>query len=276
VDNHGRALSPARLPSTPCPTIAPPHRDPDRSCSAPGATLTQPSTSRTTAGRRRRRGRPALCDDGRVWDGLSTRLQGDIVVLEPLTAAHADGLFEAASWPEIWEWWLFDPAIDRERFDGWLDGVLTAVADGREARFATRDAHSGRVLGSTSYCGLRPEHRAVEIGWTWLTPAAWRTGANADAKLLQLQHAIETLGCHRVEFQTDERNERSRRALEALPARHEGVLRDYMLLAGGRRRSSAVYSVLDSEWPAVKANLQRRVQAARQRRDERSMRTGQT
>lgn len=200
-----------------------------------------------------------------MWDGLSTRLQGQVVVLEPLSARHADGLFEAASRPEIWEWWPFDPATDRERFDSWLDEVLTAVADGREARFVTRDAHSGRVLGSTSYCGLRPKDRSVEIGWTWLTPAAWRTGANAEAKLLQLQHAIEDLGCQRVEFHTDEHNERSRRALEAIPARHEGVLRDYKLLPSGRRRSSAVYSVLDSEWPAVKANLQRRVQTARQR-----------
>jgi RimJ/RimL family protein N-acetyltransferase len=188
-----------------------------------------------------------------------------------LTATHADGLFEAASWTKIWEWWPSNPAVDRERFNGWLDEVLTAVADGREARFAARDAHSGRALGGTSYCRLRPEDRGVEIGWTWLTPAAWRTGANADAKLLQLRHATETLGCHRVEFQTDERNERSRRALEALPARHEGVLRDYKLLAGGRRRSCAVYSVVDSEWPVVKANLQRRVQAAERRRGERPM-----
>jgi RimJ/RimL family protein N-acetyltransferase len=193
-----------------------------------------------------------------VWENLSTRLGGRLVTLEPLSPDHADELFEAARPEEIWEWWPFNPASDRPTFDRWMAGALQAVADGTQARFATVEAGSGRLLGSTSYCTLRPEHRGLEIGWTWLTPAAWGTGVNAEAKLLQLRHAFEALGCQRVEFETDERNARSRRALEALPAKLEGVLRDWKLLPSGRRRSSAVYSVLDSEWPAVRANLERR------------------
>jgi len=193
-----------------------------------------------------------------MWD-LSPRLVGRLVVLEPLSPAHLEALLEAGRPPEIWEWLPFNPAADLETFQRWFSQVLYAMAEGREAHFATLDAGSGRPLGSTSYLSLRPEDRSLEIGWTWLTPTAWRTGANAEAKLLQLTHAFQELGCQRVEFDTDEQNARSRRALAALPAVHEGVLRDNTLLADGRRRSSAIYSILDSEWPEVRANLERRV-----------------
>jgi RimJ/RimL family protein N-acetyltransferase len=197
-----------------------------------------------------------------VWEDLSARLDGRLVVLEPLDPTHADDLYEAGRPAEIWDWWPFNPAVDRATFDAWLRDALAAVAAGTEVRFATVDARTGRPIGSTSYCTLRPQHCGLEIGWTWLTPAAWRTGANAEAKLMQLAHAFDTLGCQRVEFETDEANSRSRRALEALPAQHEGILRDLKLVADGRRRSSAIYSVLRSEWPDVRANLERRVDSA--------------
>jgi len=102
----------------------------------------------------------------------------------------------------------------------------------------------------------------LEIGWTRLGPSAWGRGLNAEAKLLQLRGAFEELDVQRIEFETDEQNHRSRRALEALPARFEGIMRDWKLLADGRRRSSAVYSILDHEWPAVEDNLLRRIQVA--------------
>jgi RimJ/RimL family protein N-acetyltransferase len=201
-----------------------------------------------------------------MWDELGPRLEGELVVLEPLRRDHLDSLYEAARPPEIWEFWPFNPAIDRRRFEQWLDDVLRAAASGTEARFATLDRHSERPIGSTSFCTLRPEHRGLEIGWTWLTPSAWGTGANAEAKLLQLRHAFSKLGCQRVEFETDELNVRSRRALEALPAKFEGVLRDLNLLPDGRKRSSAMYSILASEWPAVEGRLQQRVREAVDRR----------
>lgn len=203
-----------------------------------------------------------------MWENLAPRLEGRIVVLEPLREEHRDALFEVAQPAEIWEWWPFNPATDRGRFDHWFEEVLREAAEGSVARFATLDARSGRALGSTSFCTLRPEHRGLEIGWTWLTPSAWRTGANAEAKLLQLRHAFEQLGCQRVEFETDEQNVRSRRALEALPARLEGVLRDWRLMGDGRRRSSALYSILDSEWPSVALQLEQRVRDAERRRQE--------
>jgi RimJ/RimL family protein N-acetyltransferase len=127
--------------------------------------------------------------------------------------------------------------------------------------FAVLEASSGRPIGSTSYLTLRPAHRGLEVGWTWLAPAAWGTGANVEAKLLLLEHAFERLGCMRVEFKTDARNERARRALAALPARFEGVSLKHMLVRDGVVRDSAYYSVTDDEWPAVKTALLARLSA---------------
>ena len=108
---------------------------------------------------------------------------------------------------------------------------------------------------------LRPDDRVLEIGHSWVAPAAWGTGVNTEAKLLLLTHAFETLGCLRVEFKTDATNERARAALAAIPATFEGVFRKHMLVRGGQRRDSAWYSVIDDDWPAVKAALESRVAA---------------
>jgi RimJ/RimL family protein N-acetyltransferase len=185
-------------------------------------------------------------------------LVGDLVVLEPLSLEHEEALFEAARPVEIWQWWPFNPALDHATFHRWLCGALDEVAAGHQARFAVLDANA-RAVGSTSYCELRPAHRGLEIGWTWFTPGVWGTGVNTETKLLQLRYAFEQLGCQRVEFYTDEHNVRSRAALAALPAQLEGVLRDIKLLPNGRRRSSAVYSILDREWKDVERQLVGRI-----------------
>jgi RimJ/RimL family protein N-acetyltransferase len=181
--------------------------------------------------------------------------------MEPLDEAHYDDLLVASRPPEIWEWWPLDLGADVKTFEDWFARVLIQTREGTEGHLASIDAASGRAIGSTSFCTPRPSHRGVEIGWTWLTPAAWGTGVNAEAKLLMLRYAFEALGCIRVEFDTDEHNARSRRALEALPAHLDGVLRDWTILPDGRRSSSAYYSILDTEWPVVRANLQARVAA---------------
>ena len=102
--------------------------------------------------------------------------------------------------------------------------------------FTVSDARAGEPLGSTRYLALRPEHRVLEIGWTWVSPGAWRTGANTEAKLLLMQHAFEKLGCMRVEFKTDALNTRARAALESLPAQFEGISRKHMLVRDGTVR----------------------------------------
>jgi RimJ/RimL family protein N-acetyltransferase len=190
-------------------------------------------------------------------ENLTTRLEGSIVALEPLRSEHAEELWEAAQAPEIWAW-LAHLNV-RERFDLWMRLTLEAAEAGREGPFTTRDAATGRAIGSTRFLNVRPADRVVEIGWTWLHPSAWRTGANVEAKLLMMRHAFETLDCVRVELKTDARNERSRAALEALPAQFEGILRNHMIVPDVGQRDSAYFSVIASEWPAVEANLERRL-----------------
>lgn len=199
-----------------------------------------------------------------MWDGLARRLEGEIVVLEPLEARHEEGLWAASQHPEIWTW-TTPVGKSREFFDSWFRSSLAETEAGSECVLTTVDRSSGEVIGSTRFLALREQHLGLEIGATWLVPAAWRTGANADAKLLMLEHAFELLGCMRVEFKTDARNERSRAALAALPAQFEGIFRKHMLTTNVGVRDSAYYSVTDEEWPEVRANLQRRLDAARER-----------
>jgi len=189
---------------------------------------------------------------------LAVPLRGELVALEPLERLHADELWAAAQDPRIWQW-LAKVGSSREDFDRWLEISLTAAAAGDEGVFATRDRRSGELVGSSRYMNLRPADRALEVGWTWLNPSAWKTGINVEQKLLLLGHAFERLGCVRVELKTDARNERSRAAMAALPARFEGIMRQHMIVPGVGQRDSAYFSVIDSEWPAVRANLERRL-----------------
>src|SRR5215212_4682705 len=199
-----------------------------------------------------------------MWKNLAASvLEGKIVRLEPLERRHEQGLFEAAQDERIWRWMHYDASESHERFHAWLEDALAASSAGTEAAFVTLDAGAGELIGSTRYLALRPEHRGLEIGWTWLAPSNWQTGANVEAKLLMLEHAFERLGCLRVEFKTDSRNERSRAALAALPAQFEGIFRKHMLVRGGERRDSAYYSIIDDEWPEVRENLARRINAIR-------------
>jgi N-acetyltransferase len=201
--------------------------------------------------------------DHPVWPGLSRRLEGSLVALEPLSPEHEQGMLEAASHPEIWTWIDEYVAETPERFHEWFAEALDARDRGTEVPFTTVERESRRPIGGTRYLALRPEDRGLEIGWTWLTPSAWRTGANVEAKLLMLEHAFERMGCVRVEFKTDARNDRSRGALAALPAQFEGIFRKHRIPRGVGLRDSAYYSVIDDEWPRVKSSLEARLAKAR-------------
>jgi N-acetyltransferase len=186
-----------------------------------------------------------------VREQLATRLEGRMVVLEPLRREHEAGLRAAAADERIWRlMWTDDP-------ERWLEHALAEAESGARMPFAI--LVDGAPVGSSSYLSVAPEHRRLEIGHTWMNPSTWGTGANTEAKLLLLRHAFETLGCRRVEFKTDARNERARAALAALPARFEGVHRKHMLVRDGESRDSAWYSVVDDEWPEVRAALEARV-----------------
>jgi len=145
--------------------------------------------------------------------------------------------------------------------DEFVESCLVAAERSERQHYATFDAGTGEVIGSTSFCLIQPENCVVEIGWTFLTPSRWRTGANTEVKLLMLRHAFDALGCQRVQIVTDARNERSRAAIASLPAQFEGIRRDDRLLRDGTRRSSAFYSIVDREWPAVKSSLTERMTA---------------
>ncbi len=183
-------------------------------------------------------------------------LHGARVRLEPLKDAHLDDLARVAFDDAIWRWTIARP-IDEPGLRAWFDQALANAAAGTEVPFATVDAASGQAIGSTRFMTITPEHRRLEIGWTWVGTEYQRTGANREAKLLQLTHAFETLGAERVEFKTHARNERSRGALLGIGATFEGVLRHHTIMPDGSNRDSAFYSVLASEWPVVKAHLQR-------------------
>jgi RimJ/RimL family protein N-acetyltransferase len=198
-----------------------------------------------------------------IWPPPDRPLEGEIVRLEPLVEDHREPLRSVAIHPEVWQW------IDRrvtetdEGFDQWFDGRLLARKMGDEFGFATLSAE-GEPLGSSSYLAPRPIHDGVEIGNTWLTPSAWRGGVNVEAKLLMFGFAFEELGCMRVELKTDARNERSRGAMEALPAKFEGIHRKHMQMPITGVRDSAYFSIVDDEWPSVRENLQRRLAGARE------------
>jgi RimJ/RimL family protein N-acetyltransferase len=187
-------------------------------------------------------------------------LEGSIVRLEPLTPKHEEALWVASRDQRTWRWLSVVQPQTREEWAAYVEQALAAAAAGTEIPLVTK-SHKGAVVGSTRFLALRPEHRSVEIGWTWLHPSAWGTGANVEAKLLQLRHAFESWGCRRVELKTDAQNERSRGALEALGATFEGVHRKHMLVRGGENRDSAWYSVTDDDWPRVQAHLEARLAA---------------
>lgn len=186
-------------------------------------------------------------------------LAGRIVRLEPLAPTHADELWDASSDPRVWRWLPIVQPQTRGEWQAWMEEALARTESGLELAFATVLQATGRAVGSTRYLALKPEHRSLEIGWTWLAPSAWGTGANTEAKLLQLEHAFEVFGCRRVEFKTDALNERARRALAGLPAQFEGIHRKHMLVRGGENRDSAWYGIVDDEWPAVRERLRKRV-----------------
>lgn len=181
-------------------------------------------------------------------------LEGSRVRLEPLRPDHLADLTRVALDPVLWQWTIMGPQ-DEPGLRRWIETALANAEAGTERPFATIDRATGRAIGSSRYLSIVPEHRRLEIGWTWVGTAFQRTGANREAKLLQLTHAFETLEANRVEFKTHARNERSRNALAGIGATFEGVFRNHMIMPDGSIRHSAYFSITAEDWPAVKATL---------------------
>jgi N-acetyltransferase len=183
-------------------------------------------------------------------------LTGQTVRLEPLSHAHAEDLFQAGVDRTIWTYMPVGGFSDLPSLHAWIDKASEARDRGVEVPFATILLESGRAVGSTRYMDIRPEHRALEIGSTWLSPQVQRTRVNTECKYLLLKHAFENLGAHRVQLKTDARNVRSQRAIERIGGVMEGVLRRHMITWDGHIRDTVYYSILDTEWPNAKARLE--------------------
>jgi RimJ/RimL family protein N-acetyltransferase len=182
-------------------------------------------------------------------------LIGSRAKLTPMESSHVAALYEAGRSPEIWPYmpmWI-RTVDDMHRL---VREALRARERGSEFPFVIIDQETGRIAGSTRFLEITPTHRGIEIGWTWLSPDAWRSSINTECKYLLLRHCFEVLGAIRVQLKTDARNVRSQTAIERIGGVREGVLRHHRIMPDGYLRDSVYYSILVEEWPAVKARLE--------------------
>ncbi|TFV67486.1 UNVERIFIED_ORG: N-acetyltransferase [Bacillus sp. AZ43] len=187
-------------------------------------------------------------------------LTGSLVTLEPLTTGHHDELVTAASDGRLWElWYTSVPAPEAMAAD--VADRLARRDAGEMLPFVVRRRFDGVVVGATTYCNVDARTPRVEIGYTWTARSAQRTGVNADSKLLLLAHAFEVLGCVAVEFRTHWHNQQSRGAIARLGAKQDGVLRSHRRMPDGSLRDTVVFSILQAEWPAVRAGLEHRLRS---------------
>ncbi len=181
-------------------------------------------------------------------------LQGRVVRLEPLALAHVPGLARVGLDPELWRW-IPTQVADAAQMQAWVQTALAEQTAGTSLPFAIISQASGEAIGSTRYMNIVPAHRRLEIGSTWLSTAAQRSGANTEAKLLLLTHAFEALKAIRVELKTDALNSKSRAAIARIGGIEEGIFRRHVICASGRVRDTVYFSMLDNEWPVVKTRL---------------------
>ena len=181
-------------------------------------------------------------------------LEGRHVRLEPLSYDHLDSLCAVGMDSDIWRWMTIT-ITSRSEMRAYIQSALEGLGHGNMRPFAIIEQAQGRVVGSTRFGAIAPAHRRVEIGWTWIAKQWQRTAVNTESKLLMLTDAFEVQHYNRVEFKTDSLNERSRKAIQRLGAQFEGILRKHIVTAGGRVRDTVYYSILNEEWPVIKAKL---------------------
>jgi RimJ/RimL family protein N-acetyltransferase len=182
-------------------------------------------------------------------------LEGRHVRLEPLEKAHLAELAQVGLDEELWRW-IPTPVRTQEEMAAYIEIALDEQERSVSLPFAIVDRATGRAIGSTRYGNIDRTNHRVEIGWTWVAREWQRTAINTEAKYLLLKHAFETLGCIRVELKTDSLNERSRAAILRIGAREEGIFRNHMITSSGRVRHTVYFSIIDSEWPTMRARLE--------------------
>jgi RimJ/RimL family protein N-acetyltransferase len=191
-----------------------------------------------------------------MFDPQAVILSTNKVTLQPLTLEHLDDFYRAGAFPEIWRWSLPDKCTSKATAKDWLNYSQAMTDKGEHIPFAIFDNESGELVGSTRYCSIKREDRNVEIGFTFITPKYQRSYINTHAKYCLLKHAFEVLGAIRVEFKTHENNDKSRKAIVRLGAKFEGILRHQRILSDGTFRNTAIFSIIDSEWPTVRVKLE--------------------
>ncbi len=183
-------------------------------------------------------------------------LEGKYVRLEPMTEEHVPGLAQVGAGQTFWDFMLYGNIKTVADMHNWVLDILSRAKRGTDLPFVAIHLASGRIAGATRYLNIVPKDRGLEIGGTWYGLEFQRTPVNTECKYLLLRHAFETLDYIRVQLKTDMRNVRSQKAIERLGAVKEGVLRNHMILPDGRYRDSVFYSIIDTEWPAVKKRLE--------------------
>jgi RimJ/RimL family protein N-acetyltransferase len=193
------------------------------------------------------------------WLQPPITLRGNKVRLEPLATEHFNELLTIASANE--QIWTHLPVygVNGDLLLAELKSALTKRASGEQYPFVIIDSVNNKVIGSTRFLNIFPEHRKLEIGWTWYDPAYWGTGYNIECKYMLLTHSFEALNCIRVQLQASEKNERSRAAIQKIGGKFEGVLRNDRVRPDGTLRNTAVYSIIDTEWPEVKKMLKEKM-----------------
>ncbi len=190
---------------------------------------------------------------------LPVTLEGEFVRLEPMRVEHGEALAEVGLGQDIFRY--FPVTIDTlEQMQAYVQHCVAGTKAGSLLTWTTVSREADRPVGSTGYLNIDRHNRKLEIGGTWIAPAWQRTAVNTEAKYLQLTHAFETLGCVRVEFKTDSLNEKSRAALLRIGATEEGTMRNHITMPDGRLRHSVYFSVIESEWPWVKARLEKMIE----------------
>lgn len=189
------------------------------------------------------------------FDPQPVTLENGRVRLVPMAQEHANALFVAGSEKNLWRYLPRPPFKDLSDAQQWVAESIALADAGSAVVFTIIDAEKNQPVGSTRFLNIERAHRGLEIGWTWLSIHAQRTGINTNCKYLLLTHAFEELGAIRVQLKTDSRNRQSQTAIERIGAKKEGVLRKHMILWDKHERNTVIYSIIDKEWPEIKAQL---------------------
>ncbi|MDK1288416.1 GNAT family N-acetyltransferase [Pseudoalteromonas umbrosa] len=188
----------------------------------------------------------------------SNSLEGDLVVLEPLSLSHCEELRDAVSDGAGWRLWYASVPAPQD-MQGYIENAIKGLENG-EVAFVVKTKRDGKVVGTTRFYDVKEQHRRASIGYTWYSDSVKRTGVNTECKYLLISYLFETAGALSLEFKTHVFNQASRTAIERLGAKLDGILRSHQIMPDGSLRDTAIYSILSHEWPAVKNNLRAKLE----------------